>query len=125
MEGAEPVRFVYRLGHMKATSDLTTRRVRAIAVATIMLCAFITVAPLIARSATAHHPRARVATLLTAAVADQPGNNLRLDQPATLQHGAPLAARAGTISRPGSAAVVFERIGLNALTNRGPPSAAS
>ncbi len=109
---------------MKATTSCGARGVRAIAVVAVLLCALVTIAPLIARTSGAHHHRVHLVKVVGPSAADQHSSTLRLDQPgATLQHArksADLAAAAGTTV----SLTPIEDTTVDSARTRGPPTAA-
>jgi hypothetical protein len=81
MEGAEPGKFLYRCVRMDVKSSTATRRVRALAVAAVLLCALGALAPLLARQAGTPHSRIHAVKVVNVAAGDQYGATGRVDQP--------------------------------------------
>lgn len=66
---------------MDVTTSIATRRVRALAVVAVLLCALGALAPLLSRQAGTPHNRIHAVKVVNVAASDQYGATTRLDQP--------------------------------------------
>jgi len=110
---------------MDAMSSPVTRRVRAIAVVAVLLCAFTTVAPLLARESGSHHPRSHAAKVVNAALSDQQNLTLRLDQTGAVLPVPGQQTRQVTVAGTPAAIVVADAAVVDSARTRGPPTDAS